>query len=104
MSSKVLSLVVSASGSEPPGRFPRMRRVLPAVSFLALSACGGMADDPSAVTVGEALKGGHHHPPSGEELVWREPSLPFPPVDEPFDRASSAGTQPWSCSWNGDAG
>jgi hypothetical protein len=50
-----------------------MRGVLPALSLLLLSACGGIADEPDAQlgSVVEALGNGNghgHHPPSGEDL------------------------------------
>ena len=88
MSSKVKSLKMSSSETKVRSPFPRLRRVLPAISFLALSACGGMADDSAETgTLSEALQGGHgnndnhgngnghgnghghgNKPPSGEEL------------------------------------
>ena len=87
MSSKVFSLLVSPSSkSKTSSPFPKMRRMLPAISILALSACGGMADDSAATgTLSEALQGGNgngnghgngngnghghgHKPPSGEQL------------------------------------
>jgi cytochrome c peroxidase len=69
MSSKVLPLVPLRS-SESRFRSPlRSRRVLSALSLLALSACGGLADEGEvhSESVAEALKGGHH-PRSGEDL------------------------------------
>jgi cytochrome c peroxidase len=76
VSSKAFSSVVSPSESKNKSPFPRMRRVLPAISLLALSACGGIADeaDTHLGSVAEALQGGNGHghghgrPPSGEQL------------------------------------
>jgi cytochrome c peroxidase len=69
-------MVVSSSGSESSGKLPllRARRVLPAISLLLLSACGGMADDAqsSTASTSEALMGGnghgHGHDPDGQDL------------------------------------
>ena len=74
--SRELSMVVSSSGSESSSKLPllRARRVLPAISLLLLSACGGMADDAqtSTASTSEALMGGnghgHGHHPNGEDL------------------------------------
>jgi len=81
MSLKAFPLT-SSSRSNSPMKVFRMRRVLPAISLLALSACGGTPDDfgdDSEVLAGsatQALKGGnghgnghgHGHRPNGKEL------------------------------------
>ncbi|MEY2930196.1 MAG: hypothetical protein RL033_945 [Pseudomonadota bacterium] len=62
MSSKAFSFVL------PVWSAPA--RALPVTALLALSACGGIADDTDTgtATVAESLQGGQHHRPSGEQL------------------------------------
>lgn len=71
MSSKVLPLVSSPRSSESRSSspLPRLRRVLPAMSLLVLSACGGIAEEPEPHLQSVAQPLGHgHQPPSGEDL------------------------------------
>ena len=66
MSSKVISSAVSRSGLERTSTLERTLRSWPAVSLLALSACGAVAEEPGATSIDEPLYG--NRVPKGEHL------------------------------------
>jgi len=68
MSSTTLLPAVSNSGSRSiDSKLTRSRHTWPLISFVALSACGGFAEDPSATT-STTTEASCKKPPNGEEL------------------------------------